>query len=271
MPTTNVTWRCGHSPAPRWESTPYGEPQRPIPKVRMTTCPPLIEDGALLIDYSFTKVHGSVQETGPQASYANKQLKVRSNDGKEPKGRVCHGGWYFAQGNAHQGLSWSYVCGEPINVDGVTGGCNFMNYWEGHVAGTSAAATPALNVEQQTHRNEPLIYRIQLFNSVYNTNLCIFSDYLHTSRPCGRKPFRFFCCDSLTKVCFWSLLSCLVCPFSPSQPVALIARGENTPLILSLPVGQIVCSIVEARQTPCFRVKELPNIRRTKFLCKLFN
>jgi predicted flavoprotein YhiN len=43
-----------------------------------------------------------------------------------------------------------YVCGELINVDGVTGGYNFMNCWgTGYVAGTSAA-TPVLDVEQQT-------------------------------------------------------------------------------------------------------------------------
>jgi predicted flavoprotein YhiN len=33
-----------------------------------------------------------------------------------------------------------FLCGEVIDVDGVTGGFNFMNCWgTGHVAGTNAA------------------------------------------------------------------------------------------------------------------------------------
>jgi predicted flavoprotein YhiN len=48
-----------------------------------------------------------------------------------------------------------FMCGELLNIDGVTGGFNFMNCWStGYVAGTSAAEY-CLEQEQNTPRKRP--------------------------------------------------------------------------------------------------------------------
>jgi predicted Rossmann fold flavoprotein len=136
-------------------------------KTVATTCPLLLEDGSgaiprrlwssMVLQAGFTKdtvwAEASkklVRKLATQISECPIQMtgkgtfkeefvtaggiSLKEIDMKTMQSKVCPG---------------LYVCGELINVDGVTGGYNFMNCWgTGYVAGTSAA-TPAVDVEQQ--------------------------------------------------------------------------------------------------------------------------